>query len=103
MSYSSSLYLDAAAIGTAEQTLIALISTHQDQLLLLSLSEAIQWLEAQLPDLRDVVSLLTWANAVEQTAASLPAKETLWRQALQTEAYTLRLRAQNLSHRTVNP
>jgi hypothetical protein len=86
--------LDTATIAAAQHTIVKLMATQT--LTAFSLTEAIAWLDAQLPTLRNAIDLLTWANAIEQ-AAALPAAVTpLWKQALQTEGYTLRLRARSL-------
>jgi hypothetical protein len=88
------IILDTATIAAAQHTIAKLMATQT--LTAFSLTEAIAWLDAQLPTLRDAVSLITWANAIEQAAAALPAAAVLWKQALQTEGYALRLRARSL-------
>ena len=95
MSYTSqSIALSSPAIAAAKQTLSALVQSKP--LTGLSITSAIEWLDSQLPVLPDVVSLLTWANAMEQLCNELPEAEILWLQVLQTEGYSLRLRAQAL-------
>jgi hypothetical protein len=88
------LELDTATIAAAQNTITQLMQ--REMLTSFSLIEAIAWLEKQIPTLRSVVEILTWANAVEQTAAALPTAAALWKQALQTEGYALRIRAYQL-------
>lgn len=92
-----SIMLDRAAINAAKTILKELITTHADRLAWYSLPEAIMWLERQLPTVWTVTELLTWATASEETAAALPSVQALWKQALQTEGYTLRIRARCLT------
>jgi len=89
--------LNPAAIAVVKDTLTQLMKLHDPCISFLSLTEAVKWLELQLPALRDVTALLTWANAMEQVADALGGDQALWRQVLQTEGYTLRLRARDSS------
>lgn len=93
--HSTKIILDPAAIVAAKQHLQTLIDSNSVDLAAFSLADGIAWLERQLPDMRDVVTLMTWANAVEQTADQTP-DNPLWAQALKTEGYSLRLRARLL-------
>lgn len=90
-----SLQTDPAAVSAARCLLIELIRQYPGDLAALALSDAIGWLETELPVVPDVTDLLTWANAVEQLASDLPAVDP-WKQALWSEGLVLRLRAKAL-------
>lgn len=92
-----SIILDPAAIAAAKLLLTELINSNMNQLAWYSLPDATIWLEKQLPVAWTAIELITWATAIEETAAALPNVATLWKQALQTEAYALRMRAQSLT------